>query len=540
MPKKLMASDPPLESTDPGLSIGERLFFTLRALRSFGISAKVGGELVEHAEVLLVVETARLFTWGYALGVIDTTAKPLLPADVTPFNRQLSIHKILGSLHVLVVDDYLLQKAYGCSPLLSGEKTSITPALAPGVKSAGIALARAFDNFSVPPSESRYPDRMWAITDGEKFAMFVAEVGTLVSKLRKITAHLVPYAALDAMIYTRIWKITSSSAAHTIADACEEEYIEISSQASDRAVVMSISSEEAISNVINFINFDPILCHCEPIDNGDHEDGHQNENKNDDKENRLRQLETRMMMLERHLGHTTAPSHAMQVMPGPPAFTANGPSRPEPRSFDEKNRKARPGGGEPSSQVLVKAKAAVNYGINIVPKAAADPPGPFPCNVMRSGPNPAEVMPPPSKWKPHGGNTNNARVHPPPAPPEMYTPSTSSSGGGSGADDADPFKDHHHPHHHHHNKRDRQPWVDVPSDSELSDSDIVDVAPGGKDKARTSKDSAEPDRVKKERRLRNAHSAAAAAGGPQANSIPDGKSRHDAGAKAPDAAAVLM
>ena len=91
-----MASESCPKSRDC-LHITDRLSQLVKTLQSFGICAK-SGKSVEHAEVLLVVETARLYMWGYAMGIIHTDIEPNLVEDLDPLLHQQPIVEVLQKL----------------------------------------------------------------------------------------------------------------------------------------------------------------------------------------------------------------------------------------------------------------------------------------------------------------------------------------------------------------------------------------------------------------------------------------------------------
>lgn len=517
---------------------------SLSHLRSFGIRAK-SGNLVKHAEVLLVVETARLFTWAHAMGIVHTDNRPKLVPELATSDSQKPITEVLKALNALVSDDYLIGKAYGCRPWQIGEKTSITLIKTPEVTSAATALARTFNCFENTISPFISKDHlMWVVTDGDKFEMFVAEVRLLVSRLHRVTAEIVPCSALDAMFYTRISRITEQWVAQTLADACEfkDEYCEIESLASDRASIYDIKSYDALHLVEEFIGRVPFTCQCTRLVYGkmcskmfsikdDTKGDSRTEEKHNDQDANLekyvRELKARLMSLEEVVWDAVAVTRAVPPMPGSQAFNSGRPSRHHPPNA---------GVRDPNTGVEVNSPAnpantrtATIHGINLMPKAAADPPWPSPCNVKRSSPSRTELMPPPpppqAKWTNPCVPAITPHVNRLSPQPETYTPSTGSAAGSE--DDDGSFKDHH-------GKRDREQWVDVPSDSELSGSEILDMAPpcGAKGPGNAS---GEPGGVEKEPRIRNICIPAGQANGPTG-----GKQRHVSGAKSMAASAGML
>ena len=410
------------QTSNPNPTLTTQVELCLRALRAFRVASKSKSSAIKQAEILLTVEAARLFTWGVALGIISiiddpgmASEQPSIVPELTSYYRQQSIGGVLQTLHNLLTDVDLIQKAYGCLPMVPNKTTSVKARTSCDFTTAGVRLSSAFRHFVTSTTQDIKVDAAhWTINNDKKFSLFVAEIRTLVSQLNGMTENLLPPPVQNAMIYTRVWEVRSSWAATAIADACEDIYIELSLHARDLAEVLDMEDAEVGRNVCNFIGYWNSHQRTHGFMSHGEDEYDRNRVSNRHTETRLRALELRVLGALPHALPCPDPTiHGKGPSPagaGPrndanlheSSFTNMGTRRGSHQVSDE------PKHIHSAGKLHLKAEP-VDSGAASIARPPSPMAWPMDESVIVKGPKPAPV--------------SQARLQ-----EQMYTPSTSSSG----------------------------------------------------------------------------------------------------------------
>ena len=191
----------------------------------------------------LDIEKCRLYIWGEALGLTDSTeARPERPIDRLRFLEV--VRKILELVIQLFHDSQKIRDKYGCRRAALNEQPIAAHGFGPTSN-----LAAAFANFSVRASPTQSSADItqsvtWVIHDRKKFGGLVAEIKELIDSLQGITSPCVPLADQTGVMRHKIVKINDSETLSLIADVCSEDHRDISEAASTKADTMSMASTD--------------------------------------------------------------------------------------------------------------------------------------------------------------------------------------------------------------------------------------------------------------------------------------------------------
>lgn len=241
-----------------GITIAALLKTCLDAFELFEVAKNTDTDL-QCLIIRLTMEKCRLYTWGQAMGLVTPPATGQeRPLDSSPFQNlaRAALEQILRLLN----DSARIQSRYGCETVLVPARDDSIGPLAD--------LAASFDHFTVlgqsrqPPfAKNRlFSKTRWAIKDRKKFAELIIEVRSFVDGLQEITKSVFTVARQEGMLRFGIQQIISLDTLEIVAEACQNDYPDISDAVSIKMDVMTIgtSRKREIKDWADCVDFDDI------------------------------------------------------------------------------------------------------------------------------------------------------------------------------------------------------------------------------------------------------------------------------------------
>jgi hypothetical protein len=196
----------------------------------------------------LAIEKCRLYIWGESVGL--TIAIPNgQPCRLDSSQFSSLAKETLDLILHLFTDTQKIKDRYGCKEAL--QKTS-DPALPNQAQSSPAEnLAASFSNFKIScPKQGRVESlalkSRWVIHDKKKFTSLLAEVKDLIDGLQNITKSISTVVHQELRLRNGIQQINNSETLDLLAEACGEEYPQISDAASARIEALSLASSRRL------------------------------------------------------------------------------------------------------------------------------------------------------------------------------------------------------------------------------------------------------------------------------------------------------
>ncbi len=197
----------------------------------------------QRLAVRLEIEKARLYTWGEVMGLTDLPEGDR-KSPLANHKFEDLIRKTLETIFLLFNDSDRLRDAYGC-------KARVPRTFLPTViESDSIEkLGSAFNRFRIRVSPSdKVPSRLqkakWAIHDHKKFVSLITELQTFIDGLKQITEPINSVSRQSDLIIKAIKGISDVRTHLLLADACREDYPEISEISSRASEIASMLTDD--------------------------------------------------------------------------------------------------------------------------------------------------------------------------------------------------------------------------------------------------------------------------------------------------------
>jgi hypothetical protein len=193
----------------------------------------------------LNIEKCRLYTWGQAMGLTESTNEDQqCPLHMYQFHELVT--ESLEIIFQLFNDTHKIKDAYGCRPFMGQDGSPVRLAEVEEARPVR-DLATSFDNFKIGGNKRNCPSGIvqkarWAVHDRKKFNGLITEVKDLIDGLQHITKSLATMAEQGRMMSKGISNITDIGTLSLVAEVCEVDHPDLSDAASMRADTISMAT----------------------------------------------------------------------------------------------------------------------------------------------------------------------------------------------------------------------------------------------------------------------------------------------------------
>jgi hypothetical protein len=192
----------------------------------------------------LNIEKCRLYTWGQAMGLTESTSEnQQRPLDLCQFSHL--VKETLEVIFQLFNDSHKIKDTYGCRP--STEHDSSQLHLAEASEAGPVRnLTTSFGNFKIGGNKRKrstiVQKARWVVHDRKKFSKLITEVKDLIDGLQDVTKSLVTVADQSNLMRGGIRKIRSIETLSLVAEVCETDHPYLSGVASMQADTVSMAT----------------------------------------------------------------------------------------------------------------------------------------------------------------------------------------------------------------------------------------------------------------------------------------------------------
>ena len=186
----------------------------------------------------LQIERCRLFTWGEAMGLVESDALDR-PIDRSRFPEV--IREILQVMLNLFEDSHKIRDKYGCQEFKCEDSAIWHPT---GTNNL-LAMSSKLANRRTVFRGSKVSQTItWMIQDRKKFGLLIEEINDLMNSLQGLTSPIAPVQEQTSVVRGNVTSIRHPETLSMIAEVCARDHPEIASAASDKAETLTFASEQ--------------------------------------------------------------------------------------------------------------------------------------------------------------------------------------------------------------------------------------------------------------------------------------------------------